>query len=86
MGGWVLNRIEMSKYSELSIEEQQYQKDKELHDSFIMGYQACIKDAERLLQKGQAPDRLVVILTKEKKGRQFMDAPNKPGYYRANND
>jgi len=74
----------MSHMKDKSIELQQYEKEKEAHDTFIRGYKACIKDAERL---GFAVDSIPMkALNAELSMRESMDAPNPPGYYRANND
>ena len=69
--------------------EEQYQKDKESHDAFIRGYKAAIRDAERHSTSLNGFDmigRLIKYLNSECSMRDSCDAPNKPGYYRANND
>jgi len=68
--------------------EESYQKEKESHDTFIRGYRAAVNDAvialdnDELLTASQLLRRIQSELSK----RDSMDAPNPPGYYRANND
>lgn len=70
-------------------DQERYQKEKESHEDFIRGYKACIRDAERFATKiegfGLFP-KLLKMLESEGSMRESCDAPNAPGYYRANND
>ena len=68
--------------------EESYQKEKESHDTFIRGYRAAVNDANRALENDEllTASQLLKRLNSELSKRDSMDAPNKPGYYRANND
>lgn len=66
--------------------QEQYQKDKDAHDAFIRGYKACMNDFEKVMLKIPDPELLLHLLSVECSKRDSMDAPNPPGYYRANND
>ncbi len=70
--------------------EEQYQKGKESHDAFIRGYKAAIRDAERIAENYNEifgiRQHIINSLKSECSMCESMDAPNKPGYYRANND
>jgi hypothetical protein len=70
-------------------EQEQYQKDKDSHDAFIRGYKAAIRDAERFAENYVGfgvVTSVIKRLNSECSMRDSCDAPNPPGYYRANND
>lgn len=68
--------------------EESYQKEKESHDTFIRGYRAALNDANFFLEKDEllTASQLLRRISHEASKRDSMDAPNPPGYYRANND
>lgn len=73
-------------------DQEQYERDKAMHDAFIRGYKACMRDAEKAMNdlstqyKPAFGGDVLNRLSSECSKREFMDAPNPPGYYRANND
>lgn len=66
--------------------QEQYEKDKLEHDAFIRGYRACIASLEKIIRKIPDAELQLHLLSTECSKRDSMDAPNPPGYYRANND
>lgn len=69
-------------------DQERYQKEKESHEDFIRGYQACINDTFWITKETKSVNvnQLLERLNSEKSKRESMDAPNEPGYFRANND
>lgn len=75
-------------------EWQKYYADLERHEQFIKNYKFFLDRivthlnwlGERRKRNEWTPDDIARVLGSEIDQSWSMDAPNKPGYYRANND
>ena len=68
----------------------QYEKDCVKHNKFIEDYKFFLtricRHLEQFGQNKWTPREIMSYMTSEIDMAESMDAPNKPGYYRANND
>ena len=69
-------------YSGSQADTEKYNRSLELHEAYCNGYEKLLETIE---EKGFDAKK-VKVLADELRRMRFMDAPNKIGYYRANND
>ncbi len=73
---------------------EKYEQDVKAHDHFIERYRFYLDrlvnhlewQGKRVNKATWTPDEIRALMTSEIDMASSMDAPNKPGYYRANND